>query len=440
MQVDDQPLGIQIETPIEVGDINKDQPTSALTINQTINQTINPITNQTSHQTRNMKSSVETKRANKFLIPAIALALAALGASIWFVFGRSNNTAQTATTPATNTSSTKEQSRAISALGRLEPQGEVIKVASPSALGTSRIVKLLVKEGDTVKLGQVIAILDSYDRSVAALLQAQSQAQESERNLAKIRAGAKGGDIAAQEGTVLAAATNIKVAETNAKRINSELEIAGRDYNRFLQVYKEGAVSQTVLDTYRLKVETLQGQLAQAQQQVQQAQFQLSQSQGLLSSVREVRPTDVEFAEAQLQTAIVNIKRAEVDLDLAQVRAPIDGQVLKINSKIGEVVSQTNGLIDLGNTNQMYVVAEIYETDIGKIKVGQKAVIQSEAFEGEITGKVDRIGLRIAKNDVLGTDPAAKTDVRIIEVKIKLDDSKKVSGLTNLQVRVKVDM
>ena len=387
-----------------------------------------------------MKSGVETKRANKFLIPAIALALAALGASIWFVLGRSNNTAPTATTPATNATSTKEQARAISALGRLEPQGEVIKVASPSALGTSRIVKLMIKEGDIVKQGQVIAILDSYDRSVAALLQAQSQAQESERNLAKIRAGAKGGDIAAQEGNVLAAATNIKAVEANAVRINAELEIAGRDYNRFLQVYKEGAVSQTVLDTYRLRVETLQGQLAQAQQQVQQAQFQLSQSQGLLSSVREVRPTDVEFAEAQLQTAIVNIKKAEVDLDLAQVRAPIDGQVLKVNSKIGEVVSQTNGVVDLGNTNQMYVVAEIYETDIGKIKVGQKAVIQSEAFEGEITGKVDRIGLRIAKNDVLGTDPAAKTDVRIIEVKIKLDDSKKVSGLTNLQVRVKVDM
>jgi HlyD family secretion protein len=48
--------------------------------------------------------------------------------------------------------------------------------------------------------------------------------------------------------------------------------------------------------------------------------------------------------------------------------------------------------------------------------------------------------LRIAKNDVLGTDPAAKTDVRIIEVKIKLDDSTKVSGLTNLQVRVKVEV
>jgi HlyD family secretion protein len=297
----------------------------------------------------------------------------------------------------------------------------------------------MVKEGDTVKQGQVIAILDSYDRSVAALLQAQSQAQESDRNLARVRSGAKSGDIVAQEGNVMSAAANIKSLEANASRIKAELEIAGRDYNRFLEVFKEGAISQTVLDTYRLKVETLQGQFMQAQQQIQQAQFQLRQSQGLLSSIREVRPTDVQFAEAQLQTAMVNVKKAEVDLDLAQVRAPIDGQVLKINSKTGEVVSQTNGVMDLGNTSQMYVVAEIYETDIGKIKVGQTATIESEAFEGLITGKVDRIGLRIAKNDVLGTDPAAKTDVRVIEVKIKLDDSKKVSGLTNLQVRVKIE-
>ena len=388
-------------------------------------------------QTSNMKNVVEPKRSNKFLIPAIALALAALGVSIWLVISRSSNPAQP---PVTSTTSKEQAKSTISALGRLEPQGEVVKVASPSALGTSRIIKLMVKEGDIVKQGQPIAILDSYDRSVATLLQAQSQAQESERNLAKVRAGAKGGDIAAQEGNVLAAAANIKSLEANAARIRTELEIAGRDYNRFLQVFKEGAISQTVLDSYRLKVETLQGQFVQAQQQIEQAQFQLRQSQGLLSSVREVRPTDVQFAEAQLQTAIVNVKSAEVNLDLAQVRAPIDGQVLKVNSKTGEVVSQTNGVIDLGNTSQMYVVAEIYETDIGKVKVGQKATIESEAFEGLITGKVDSIGLKIAKNDVLGTDPAAKTDVRIIEVKIKLDDSQKVSGLTNLQVRVKVEI
>ncbi|MEA5489262.1 MULTISPECIES: ABC exporter membrane fusion protein [Pseudanabaena] len=391
-----------------------------------------------SNQTSNMKNALEPKSSNKFLIPAIALALAALGVSIWFVIGRFGNNPP-ASAPATS-ASTKEQPRAVSALGRLEPQGEVVKVASPSALGTSRIVKLLVKEGDMVKQGQVIAILDSYDRSVATLLQAQSQAQESDRNLARVRAGAKGGDIEAQAGNVEAAKANVNAISVNAARLKAELDIAERDYNRFQQLQKDGAISESMLDTYRLKAVTLAGQLEQTKQQIQQAEFGLKQSQGLLSSVREVRPTDIQFAEAQLQTAMVNVKKAEVDLDLAQVRAPIDGQVLKINTKTGEFVSQTNGVVDLGNTSQMYVVAEIYETDIGKIKVGQKATIESEAFEGELTGKVDRIGLRIAKNDVLGTDPAAKTDVRIIEVKIKLDDSSKVSGLTNLQVRVKVEV
>ena len=417
MQVDEQ-ADKQVETPTEISSMRDTSSTSAR------------------NQPSNMKNALGSKSSNKFLIPAIALALAALGVSIWYVIGRFSS--NPAPTPATNTN-TKDQPKAISALGRLEPQGEVIKVASPSALGTSRIVKLMVKEGDTVKQGQVIAILDSYDRSVAALLQAQSQAQESDRNLARVRAGAKSGDIAAQAGNVEAAKANTNALVVNAKRIQAELEIANGEYKRFQKLQQEGAISDSLLDAYKLKVITLEGQLLQSQQQIQQAAFQIKQSEGLLISVREVRPTDIQFAEAQLQTAMVNVKKAEVDLDLAQVRAPIDGQVLKINSKTGEVVSQTNGVMDLGNTSQMYVVAEIYETDIGKIKVGQTATIESEAFEGLITGKVDRIGLRIAKNDVLGTDPAAKTDVRIIEVKIKLDDSKKVAGLTNLQVRVKIE-
>jgi len=420
MQVDEQ-ADKQVEPSTEISNISGNtQSTSARS------------------QTSTMKNALEPKRSNKFLIPAIALALAALGVSIWFVIGRfSSNPSSTNSTSAT---STKEQPKAISALGRLEPQGEVVKVASPSALGTSRIVKLMVKEGDVVKQGQVIAILDSYDRSVATLLQAQSQAQESDRNLAKVRAGAKSGDIFAQASSVEAARANANALVVNARRIQAELEIANGEYKRFQQLKQEGAISYSLLDAYKLKVITLEGQLQQTGQQIQQAASQLKQSEGLLTSVSEVRPTDIQFAEAQLQTAIVNVKKAEVDLDLAQVRAPIDGQVLKVNSKTGEFVSQTNGVVDLGNTSQMYVVAEIYETDIGKIKVGQKATIESEAFEGEITGKVDHIGLRIAKNDVLGTDPAAKTDVRIIEVKIKLDNSTKVSGLTNLQVRVKVEI
>jgi HlyD family secretion protein len=367
------------------------------------------------------------KKRNRWIIPVIVLGAATLGIGAWYAIGLISNKPQPAATDAKITEiKPSESDPTISALGRLEPQGEVIKVASPSALGTSRIVKLMVKEGDTVKQDDVIAILDSYFKNQAALAQAQSQAQEASERLAQVRAGAKTGDIQAQQ-------SNMMAAKSNVERARVEFEKAVIDYKRYEILYKEGAASAFTLDGYAIKVKTLGEQLNQAQQQFLQAQ-------GQLSSTAEVRPVDIRVAEAQLQSAMVRVQSAQIDLDLSQVRAPISGQVLKINSKVGEVVG-ANGVVELGNTQQMYAVAEVYETEINRVKVGQKATItsNSRAFEGEISGTVDQIGLRIAKNDILGTDPAAKTDVRIIEVKIRLDDSKKVSGLTNSQISAKIN-
>jgi HlyD family secretion protein len=368
-----------------------------------------------------------SKSRNGLLIPAIALGAAMLGFGAWYAIWLLNQKAQPSAGEAKIAEVKPAESEAtVAALGRLEPQGEVIKVASPSALGTSRIVKLLVKEGDTVKQDDVIAILDSYFKNQAALAQAQSQAQEASEKLAQVRAGAKTGDIQAQQ-------SNMMAAKANVDRAKVEFDKAVIDYKRYEMLYKEGAASAFTLDGFAIKVKTLGEQLNQAQQQFLQAQ-------GQLSSTAEVRPVDVRVAEAQLQSAIIRVQSAQIDLDLSQVRAPISGQVLKVRSKVGEVVG-ADGVVELGNTKQMYAVAEVYETDINKIKIGQKATIasNSRAFEGEISGTVDQIGLRIAKNDVLGTDPAAKTDVRIIEVKIRLDDSSKVSGLTNSQISVKIN-
>jgi len=90
----------------------------------------------------------------------------------------------------------------------------------------------------------------------------------------------------------------------------------------------------------------------------------------------------------------------------------------------------------------MYVIAEVYETDISKIKVGQRAITISEngGFDGEIHGSVDHIGLQIKKKNVLESDPAADKDARVVEVKIQLDpaDSHKVAGFTNMQVRIRI--
>jgi len=87
-------------------------------------------------------------------------------------------------------------------LARLEPRGEVIKVSASGAAEGNRIDRLLVKEGDRVKTGQAIAILDSRDRQQAALDQAQEQVRVAEANLAKVKAGAKNGEIQAQKATI----------------------------------------------------------------------------------------------------------------------------------------------------------------------------------------------------------------------------------------------
>ncbi len=357
--------------------------------------------------------------SKKWLILAVAIGIGTLGTLAFYTITKTGNAQLAGTEPPVVATKPK-----ISALGRLEPEGEVIKVASPSTLGSSRIVDLLVKEGQTVQKGQVIAKLDSFDRSVASLAQAQARIPERESLLAQVKIGAKTGDIDAQKANLMARTANVL-------RLEQELNNAKRDDRRYEELLKDGATSEFTRDSFSIRVKTFREQLAQAKQE-------LIQAQGQLASIKEVRPTDVSVAQAQLQGAIADVRRAEIDVALSEVRAPITGQVLKVYAKPGEVVG-TNGVIEIGNTRQMYAVAEIYETDIGRVKLGQKANIFSEVIDGEIIGTVDRIGLRIAKNDVLGTDPAARTDVRVIEVKIRLENSAKVSNLTNLQVKVTIE-
>ena len=123
------------------------------------------------------------------------------------------------------------------------------------------------------------------------------------------------------------------------------------------------------------------------------------------------------------------------------VRASREGQILKIHTWSGEVIGN-QGIADLGQTNQMYVVAEVYESDVSKVRLGQRAVVNSSAFNGELQGTVDEIGLQVLKKDVLNTDPVAEIDSRVVEVKIRLDAAatSRVAHLTNSQVMVAIKL
>jgi HlyD family secretion protein len=149
-------------------------------------------------------------------------------------------------------------------------------------------------------------------------------------------------------------------------------------------------------------------------------------------------------SESKLDTAKMNLDIARADLaaaraqlELAVVRAPLRAQVLEIHAYPGERVGP-EGVMELGQTDRMYAVAEVYETDIALVKVGQTARIKSSAMAEPLTGKVERISLKVGRLDAIGTDPIAKTDARVVEVFILLDDSEPVAGYTNMQVEIEI--
>jgi HlyD family secretion protein len=133
--------------------------------------------------------------------------------------------------------------------------------------------------------------------------------------------------------------------------------------------------------------------------------------------------------------ARANLERARADLEMSLVRSPIDGQVLEIHAREGERVGP-DGIAELGDTAAMYAVAEVYETDIGRVHTGQRATIRSPALPHEIAGTVDRIGLKIGKKDILSTDPVADADARVVEVEIRLEEPNLAASLTNLRVEI----
>jgi HlyD family secretion protein len=389
----------------------------------------------------------QIKRSKRWvLLLAIAVGIATISTTIYIISRYRRLPSTSAPTP----SPTVAIARKVTALGRLEPKGEAVHAATTGSLEGTRILRILVKEGDKVRVGQILAILDTRDRRLAALKEATEQVKVAQARLAQVKAGAKAGEINAQKATIVRMEAelqgNVKAQSATVERMEAELRNAETEYKRYQQLYQQGAVSASTRDSKRLATETAQKKLEEGRatlKRIQESvQAQLNEAKANLNRIAEVRPTDVQAVQAEVDKAIAAVEQAKANLELAYVRSPRDGRILKIHARPGEVVSnQGEGILKLGQTDQMYAVAEVYETDISKVRLGQRATITSDAFPAKLQGTVDQIGWEVGKKDVLSTDPAAATDVRVVEVKIGLDSasSQRVAGLTNLQVTVEIE-
>ncbi len=341
------------------------------------------------------------------------------------------------------------QLKTVTALGRIEPQGEVIKLSAAVSAEGSRVEKLLVKEGDRVKAGQVIAILSSYDRQKAALKEAQEQVKVAQANLNRTQAGAKRGEITAQKAAIARLKAerlgDIDAQTATIAKFQAELQNAQAENQRYEQLYQQGAISASQLDSKRLNLQTAQKNLQQAQAQLNRTQSasqqQIKEATATLDRISEVRGVDVAAAQAEVSRALAAMNLAKVNLKQAEVRSPQNGQIFKIHTHPGEIVSN-DGIADIGQTSQMYVIAEVYESDIGKVDSGQKVRIFGYFLPIELQGIVDRKSLQVQRQNVIDTDPASNIDNRVVEVHIRLNQasSQKAANLTNMQVKAVIEL
>lgn len=278
----------------------------------------------------------------------------------------------------------------IAALGRLEPADGIKRISAPVILesGNGILLKSLeVNVGDNVTEGQLLATTESESLLEAMVAQAMTRHQLSIENASA--AGA--------------------VAHADCVRA----AVSRREADRRNQLLDQDLSSRE------------EAERASADAEFQEATCHASTMEAEASKVA------IEVAQAELAYRKTLSSRS-------QVFAPSSGTVLQINTWPGEAIGP-RGILEFANTDQMYAIAEIYETDIAELKVGQKASITSNAFAQTLTGTVEFIRPMVRKQDVMGTDPAASKDARVIEVEIRLDQSEQVKNLTNLQVEVLIE-
>ncbi|MDJ0598483.1 MAG: HlyD family efflux transporter periplasmic adaptor subunit [Crocosphaera sp.] len=410
------------------------------------------------------------------------LGLLASGANI--VYGIKLN--QFSSNSATLSSAELPTINSVTALGRLEPEGKTIQLAPPPNLGGAKVIELLVKEGDIIKANQVVAVLENRDFLEASVEQAQEEVKVAQANLAIVQAGAKSGEIQSQKATIKQLEAQLQgekirsqarirrlqgqlqgeklTQQATIDRLQAELNNAQREYERHQKLAENGAISVSELDSHYLTLESAKKNLKEAQAtfnqtvatlgeelreekaNAQQINDTLSQQiqagKADLDRISEVRDVDVYKAEAEITRAMAALKRAKRELELTYVRSPIDSRVLKIYTYPGETVSSEQGIVELGRTDQMMVIAEVYESDITQVKPGQTVEIKSEngTFSDQLEGTVSEVGWLINRQGIFETDPATDVDNRVVEVKIKLNkqDSTKVSQLTYSRVIAKI--
>ncbi len=305
-------------------------------------------------------------------------------------------------------------------------------ITSVSAKSTAYVSAISVADNTKVPQGTILLKLDPQD-SDARMLFAQASLAQAEANLARARAQAasSAGSVRRAEATLLSQLNVVEEAKAATLAAEATRSVAAADRNRIAGLAQQGFVAPSRIDSADAAAKASSAQVVQAQAAVA---VQLAQT-GVLKAARDSSISDeraaiasIASAEASVEAARATLQAARNDLSYTEIRSPVAGLVANRTVQIGQLVSPGQLLLAIVPLDQVYVVANFKETQIGKLKPGLKVTFKVDAFPSEqVTGRLVSVSPASGSQfSLLPTDTATGNFTKItqrVPVRIAIDEA-----------------
>ncbi len=297
------------------------------------------------------------------------------------------------------------------------------------------ITKVLVKDNELVKKGDTLFVIDNSDYIV--------KLEEAKANLAAAESSyevAKA-DIGSAEASVSVSSANVQSAYGNIETAKIRLRRAAADFERYSNLYKNHSITKQQFEQAEATKQEAESQVRILQEQQKAAGFQKS----VATSKTNVSSKQVLVAAANVKKAQATLDAANLNLSYTVVTASIDGQVSTIDIQTGQLVQPGQSLFYIINNQETWVVANFKETQLDKMRVGQKVKLKIDAFPGtEFEGEVSSFSPATgSKFSLLPPDNASGNFVKTVQrlpVRINFTDSNDKEKLQLLRSGMNVDV
>jgi HlyD family secretion protein len=270
-----------------------------------------------------------------------------------------------------------------------------------------RVERRIFDEGQWVDQGKVVAELDTADLK-ATVAQRRAEVETAKAALAELLAGSRKEDIAAAKAAWEKAThaladleagsrpQDIASAEASVAAAVAEMDRTRADYRRATELVRRNTISAEEFDSaraaydvavqkHRQSVEQLKlAKEGYRKEQIEQARYAADQAKAQYELVKAgPRIEDIDQGRAKLEQAKAALSAAEIQLSYAVVRSPLSGVVLSKNIEPGEYVAPGTAVVTIGDLVNVWLRAYIEETDLGRVKVGQRASITTDTKPGK---------------------------------------------------------